>query len=384
MDTSELLAEIHKHINRATRIADLYEVLKYTTLQDLKKFAHQQMNALNTDRIRPVHRRVLPINNVVPDALIQQCLSFSGYPAKFVNRRVCTLWNALYKSNQANSLRGMFRSVNEKFPDPLPPGNSTWIMHSTRLTLHPVEERLGYKGPLSGNTAAVNSCKSGDRVLVHKTVRGDLTALGVDKVDKDIHIIGHLSRQCEFHWDNVRLLGHITMDNVTVHASHLRIGSNDDRDPIGGKQKLTFRNCIILCSFKWITVEPGGTLEMINCTMMPYEEHCVEDNGLAIGISPWAKRVEIHNNKFSGFTRGIAIQRNNEIDGYGHELAEINITDNLFENCQYLVIERLRLWSSQEARIAGKDKCTLQGNKCESGTSDGNKLQVVLEDFEPN
>ena len=387
---------LHSYVNTATAPLDLFQVLCLANMDDLKQFAHEQITKLNDSESRTAYHSVLPITNVLPNDMMQHILSFGSFHEKIGNRMICKQWNRLYNLNEEHMLRTAYRSVNDKYPDPLPTGNDTWIWHQVRMKLHPLEKRLGFRGPLYGLQAVKTYCKSGDRVLIH---RDEFEGGKVEKkitITKDIHFIGLFpvdSGKCEIRVKTLTLFGHLTLDNLrlTIHSSYpqdyFKIGKDHDLRAAGAR-KLTLRHCDVRMDDK-IKVNNLGSLDMQHCTVkcrLGPDTPLIDSELLAVEMSPWANEVNIRNNTFMGFKRGIAIQRHypirHEIPDNPDDLANINIEDNVFEDInEYAVVERTDQRRDQTIQIKGTDRCMLCGNTGSSRIPDPNVLHHVEGEF---
>ena len=90
---------------------------------------------MNTEKARCVFRKLnpRPINEVLPEDLIQHVLSF-GHCNQ--NRTVCPEWNRLNIKNEQNVVRKLNHGQS------LRPNQKIWIMHATRPKLTAMEEHI--------------------------------------------------------------------------------------------------------------------------------------------------------------------------------------------------------------------------------------------------
>ena len=331
---------IHSYIDSATAPVDLLEILRFANLENLKAFAHEQVDKLKETELGTAYHSGLPIGAVLPDDVMQHILSFEGFYAKIEKRTICRKWNRLYQQNEEKMLRTLYRPIAAKYPELLTPSNDTWIWHEVRGQLHPVEQGLGFRGPLHGLDEVHRKCKSGDRVLVHRNVFHHNGNNGCQRgtFTKNLHFIGLCpveSGQCTICLDT-KLLGHLHLENLKIFVGgELYVGTdNAKKQSILGARTLTMKNCDIQCKAR-IMVDHLGNLDMQHCTLRPGRP----GEWLAIKISPWAGNVNIRYNTIKDFVRGIAIQRYN-VDSRAFELAEINIEYNVFEDIsKYAVVE---------------------------------------------
>ena len=170
MEPSELARAIHNYVNTATTAVDLFQILQFANLDDLKQFCHLQIDELKDSHLRSAYHSALPITTVLPDDMMQYVLSFQDFTATIEYRIICKKWNRLHKLNEENMLRSLYKSFNDKYPTPLPMGNDTWIWHETRPTLHPIERGSRFRGPLGSLEEVQAKYRSCDRVLVLRTI----------------------------------------------------------------------------------------------------------------------------------------------------------------------------------------------------------------------
>ena len=392
MEPSELAQSLHDYITTTTALSNIFILLRLSNIEDLKAFAHKQIDKMNTDILRTAHRTVMPIDTILSGDVLQHILSFGEFYSNIENRRVCKQWNRLYALNEENMLRTVYRWVNDQYPEKLSPENRTWIMHEARTVLHPIEKQLGYQGPLCSLDAVHKRCKSGDRVLVHETVSTysydfEYTEFGQDDFIKDIHLIGVSPLKygrCGLSLGYTSVYGGLTLENLTLYTASPKIGSDDpSKQSIEGPRKLTLRKCNIYSAGE-ISVMYKASLEMEYCTVSPHTR--TRFKYLGFDLFPWAKTVDISNNTIRGFKRGIAIQRWNPDPRGMPELARIDITDNVFEGIsEYAVVERTDFRRNQEIKIKGTGRCTLRGNTintCSTEVPDPNILHHIKEDHE--
>ena len=173
MEPSELRSALYDYVKAADRYSDLLSMLQYVNLKQFKTFICGQIDEMTSENTRSAYHCVVSINNTLPDDLMQYILAFSDFDESSSNRTVCKQWNVLQKWNEETMLRNAYQSVSEKYPEMLPQGNNTWIMHERRTTLRPIEKRLGFKGPVFNLDEVEGRCNSGDRVLVHASISGD-------------------------------------------------------------------------------------------------------------------------------------------------------------------------------------------------------------------
>ena len=158
---------LRQHINRAEKHSDLLcmlshsqytrGLLEYIQLNDLQRFLISKVNELDIMTARMAYRDALPINEVLPSDVMQHVLSF-GHLNR--NRTVCQQWNRLNQQNEEKMLRAMYNAVDERNLESLGRKGQTWIIHPKRRTLHPLEIRRGYRGPVRNPSRVPKSANS--------------------------------------------------------------------------------------------------------------------------------------------------------------------------------------------------------------------------------
>ena len=387
MEPLDLTSALHSYVNTATVPEDLFQILRFVKIDDLKAFAHGQIDKFKEMELQTAYHSGLPLKTVLPEDVMQHILTFEDFYSNSENRIICNQWNRLYQKNEENMLRTLYDKVNETYPEPLTPENDTWIWHDARRRLHPMEQRLGYRGPVYGLDEVDQHCKSGDRVLVHRNVcfKSGYTEHRIRIFTKDIHFIGLSSitfGQCPLCLD-VKVFGHVILENLTLVAGstrkYLRVGTEMDdarSSAIVGTRSLSIKYCDIICE-KTIKADPLGNLDVQHCTLS--SRSTTSREWMAIGISQWANNVNIRNNRIKNFVRGIGILPYRSHKNY--DFGKIYIEDNVFEDIkQYAVVQaedRTDNIENQRSRIEGTYACSLRGYTCESKLIDPNQLHYV-------
>ena len=141
---------LRQHVNRAENPADLLCIASqshfiHDVLYNMKGIILKKVNEMDDDSARVARYNALPINDVLSEDVMQLILSFGHLNQ---NRTVCRQWNRLNKQNENKMLRRMYNAVDDRNLESLGSAGQTWIIHPKRTTLHPLEIRRGYLGPV--------------------------------------------------------------------------------------------------------------------------------------------------------------------------------------------------------------------------------------------
>ena len=67
MEPSQLARAIHNYVNTASTAVDLFQILQFANLDNLKAFCHLQIDELKDSDFRSAYHSALPITTVLPD-----------------------------------------------------------------------------------------------------------------------------------------------------------------------------------------------------------------------------------------------------------------------------------------------------------------------------
>ena len=411
MEPSEFGSALHNFVSETSASVHLFKLLMLVDIEDLKAFAHQQIDKMGDNTLRNAHHTALSMNHILSSDVVQHILSFGSFWEKIHNRSVCKQWNRLYKLNEENKLRIAYQRIRNQYPEPLPPGNKTWVLHHVRRHLHPIEQRLDLHGPLRNLDDIVHRCKSGDRVLIHEaiTVSDEKVLYGAcTEIGEDIHFIGLFPKygQCQMAWFN-SCLGNVILDNLSVDCMCIQIGSDYvAKKPKGNmNSRLTMRNCKIECDKRdeesaAIYVRKGSSLTMKQCNIWQKEKQYSwrKEQPIPIGIeiSPFAKEVNIDRSSIKRFDRAIVIERCPAAGSEQDASVKITIKHTAFEEIsEYAVAKRIHssVWAydhddmagfiapCQETKLQGTVHCILNGNTSNTELPDCNTLQLVSQHY---
>lgn len=392
MEPSDFGPTLHNLVTTSTSVEHLFKLLQFVDLDELKEFAHQQIDKMDKDILRAAHHTTISVNQIIPRDAMQNILSFR-YCYFRSPPMVCKPWNALYKLNQENMLRSVYQKVADQYPDKLPQRNKTWVMHYDRNRLHPIEQRLGFQGPLNSIDAAVQRCKSGDRVLVHETFYHGETSKCVE-IDKDLHFIGLFplkKERCRIPMIP-NILSHVILDNLLVKDCVYYIGGAK-AERANNDCKLTIRNCKLQGKYSMhhymetfvLRVRDRATLEMENCEMwtkLPrYESRTQKRIPVAIEISPFAKAVNVDHCTIRSFQKGIVIQRDRSRNSEPDALVEINIKNTVFEDISDFAVVESGIYPPATSEGNFIKRCNLLGNISSPELPDCNTLHQLIAPF---
>eukprot|EP01083_Nonionella_stella_P078140 213670_1 len=187
---------LHEHVDSAEHIDDLIRILGYIPLNLVQNMLHQHIDELSTcdsDVLRKYRYRVEPIDNILPECIIQHVLSFNSLNHA---KSVSTKWKKYSEKHEAIFVKQMLAAItNNQYGLHDSNKNTIWVVHPSRKKLHPWEEQFGCKGPI--NTFRIEDIlgrgiiklASGDRVLIHN---GQYTYSSMRslRITKDVHLIG--------------------------------------------------------------------------------------------------------------------------------------------------------------------------------------------------
>eukprot|EP01084_Bolivina_argentea_P292731 503336_1 len=173
-ETEQQTKQLKDHVQSTQSTEDLLLLIKHFPLDSLKAFASKQIanEILNPNQISKIYHTILPINDLLPDAILQQILSFDNL---YHPRLVCRQWHALSIQNETNYMHEIYQTINI---NDFPKDGKNWVVHPKRKYLHQVEKDLGFKGPINctdysgenGFEALIHTlCDDGDRLLLHGT-----------------------------------------------------------------------------------------------------------------------------------------------------------------------------------------------------------------------
>ena len=389
MDTDGILQMKMSHlallklVEASEKQSDLFGVLRYCALKDLKKICVDTISKMDENNARNVHRNVFPINVVLPEDIIGHILSFDNVNH---HRRVCQQWNLLNQQNEEKMLRDMYQSVDDRNIEPLGPGMATVILHPTRPRLHPIEIRRGYTRVVS----SLNDVPADARVLVHLGWYRDQSALCFRKSAQYIGVVDNCRIELQYgvvvdnyrgamglnatpegkhHFENIRINisggmifmnfipGTISFEQCSFefHDSGLLMaGSPDDSTPV------VFKRCTFqMCS----TIAIKGSADVIDCHF-----NCNNDSNTVLGaitILSGAGKVHLRNNTFANCCDCVRLGAACE------SYSLIEFTNNRFHNTMQHHIRAIIPKASNANAI--QNICVLQGN-----TSTGTRSWPIL------
>lgn len=346
---------LHEQTNEATVPSDLFPLLNQIKLSDLQQFLHDQINDMDIKRANAVYHQSFSINDIFSTDALRHILSFTDCNK---HNAVCTKWNNLSIQNEQMMLRAMYQTLTARDPETaFVDEHSYWVLHPTRLKLHPIEIGLEFKGLLHSLRGVMTYCKPGDRVLVHPGYYDNGGCQAHPAFKTDLHFIGvgdGSNERCSMVLSKDRFFGTVTFENLHLLAE-------DDKIRIDvPMSKVVFKQCNVDLVDLPVDIGVGASFMMTNCVV----RGPVGSPRSAISISARCKPVEISNNKFVNFGRCI------EINGKGASKSRvkstlISISDNIFANASLKpVVERTG--QDEEPVMLGSEGCILRGNRFET------------------
>ena len=350
---------IRQHILSVEKPTDLGSLLDLVSLVDLQSLIFAKLKQMDNDTLRTVFNNLLPIHKVLPEDVIQHILSFDDVHQ---NRTICKHWNRLNQQNEENMLREMYNAVDDGNLEPLGSGGQTWVIHPTRRTLHPMEIRRGYHGPLQCPSQAPEGMAV--RFLLYPPGRYRVTAR--EELVQYIGLCPDDLQYCQI--DDIRDLS----VNWGLKQQFQNVAFNPDRLglEIRNLSEFGFENCTIQFGKYGSTLDVGDSciLNMAKCAYFGGRA------GGGIQVSSGAKRVSITNSSFSESRSCVVIHDRNQSGSPERTLVNLNITNNVFRDTwgEHLVL-RTKLGNNWEGI---KDRSVIHGNTSNNKHYDPNKLYI--------
>ena len=354
MDRSAFTSALHELTDERSTASDLSVFCQVVQLSNLRAFIQQQIDNMSVSTARAAYYRLLSINRVLPVDLVQHILSF-GHCNQ--NRTVCKQWNCLNIQNEKNMLQTMYRSVMARYPTSFASDSNTWIMHSRRPSLHPIEKEMGFKGPMTPDMIKDDVITPGDRVLVHdgnynfysslKSAKMAVYFIGLSPWSKERSVITlKTGTYCgQYSFDNLCLITSLH-SGVKVH------------------RKLMIRNCTIKVK-GCLSIEQGGSLKIKDSDFISDRTgYCSGED--AILVVPSANEVNISESKFQGFESCVVIHGTYDVQERDLDFVRISITNNIFAEIRGFPVSASAVSEENDqngAIVANHaDKCHLDGN----------------------
>ena len=252
--------QIQHRITTAPDIYDLLPIMQYLSLSAIKEFVthHIDLESLDPgdteDTYREIYYNALSITDILPGDVVQHIISFNDVCR---HKAVSKTWKSLSEKSEMTQMRELYRAtiVDEAHEHA---SAVTWVVHPKRKHLNAVEIELGYKGPLTIDSALYHIenelLNDEDRLLLHDGIHE--SSLGCI-IPHDAHFIG-LGNKVIFKTrdQSAFQLGDVKQDhslNVSFEniAFYTASGSTNKftRSIIvtGANHKVSIKNC----SFHW-------------------------------------------------------------------------------------------------------------------------------------
>eukprot|EP01084_Bolivina_argentea_P292730 503334_1 len=281
-ETEQQTKQLKDHVQSTQSTEDLLLLIKHFPLDSLKAFASKQIanEILNPNQISKIYHTILPINDLLPDAILQQILSFDNL---YHPRLVCRQWHALSIQNETNYMHEIYQTINI---NDFPKDGKNWVVHPKRKYLHQVEKDLGFKGPINctdysgenGFEALIHTlCDDGDRLLLHN---GQYWKYAGTSITKSLIFIG-LGNKVKFYKDPTdggsNLISVPYSDGPKIHVHFENIIFDCDKKKKNCiyliNNSLSVKNCTFVSSGIGIKMMAGADLTASNCIFLGVHDH---------------------------------------------------------------------------------------------------------------
>lgn len=366
-----LRKNLEQFVNNVSDVNQLSPLLPYIPLDSIKSWISQQIKELDDPTTTTAYFNVLPLDQILPDDTSQRILTYSGsYNTKGINNK----WKQLSEDAETIYLRERYTSIDDskslcqnrfKFD---PNINTTWIVAKHRQKLHPIEEKLGFKGPINNITKALTECVANDKILIHD---GNYQ-LNEDDVHSHIGYSLYIS---------VQLIGiaHkaiVKTGNIRIkhkaYFKNIKFESVDNKRPlITMEGKLRIEKCTLVAD-KSIYIGDDADIMINKCSFISAEK--------AIEISPIAGKVEIKDCLFSDCESScIAIQA--EQSDHSHGWGDTKKLNLKFERNIFDCIKSYPMIDHRFCSYNDKDggKCVVKDNEIRGKALDANRLYHVID-----
>eukprot|EP01084_Bolivina_argentea_P005880 11103_1 len=158
---------LHELVSSADNVEQLTPILQTYSLNDLKQYIYQQIDASSMKSRKYSYFNACDIGQIVGEDIMQYIISFAGiYNTKAISKT----WKSYSDKNEAKQILKIHQYLKDKTPSNFKHDeqkNNTWIVHPNRKILHPKEIELNYKKPTNNISTAIACCDSGDRILIY-------------------------------------------------------------------------------------------------------------------------------------------------------------------------------------------------------------------------
>eukprot|EP01084_Bolivina_argentea_P048166 88755_1 len=181
---------IYQHIDQATSINDVAQMLQFIELQTVKDTLKQQIETISSTEISNIFYASLSIESILPFDLIQHITSFNNLSNI---KSVSETFNKCYQKNR--NIQSKQRAAQCLSQIQINETHNTWIVDQLRTKLNNKELSLKCKGPLNQVEDAIKSADTGDVILIYNGsyVEGkndDSDDFDIINIDKCLQIIG--------------------------------------------------------------------------------------------------------------------------------------------------------------------------------------------------
>eukprot|EP01083_Nonionella_stella_P282384 960902_1 len=154
-------------VRNSQSINDIIHLLRFIPLEAIQDVLMDAIRDLDTNTVKVMQYKYLPMTEILPDDITQHILSFSdSLNMKYINKA----FNSGYNKNKALQLKQIQHIIAKQEFNPIVPYdelNTTWVIDPTRTHLNSQEIANGCRGPLNTVEDVKNAAISGDKLLFY-------------------------------------------------------------------------------------------------------------------------------------------------------------------------------------------------------------------------
>eukprot|EP00485_Elphidium_margaritaceum_P001158 CAMPEP_0202698874 /NCGR_PEP_ID=MMETSP1385-20130828/12119_1 /ASSEMBLY_ACC=CAM_ASM_000861 /TAXON_ID=933848 /ORGANISM="Elphidium margaritaceum" /LENGTH=314 /DNA_ID=CAMNT_0049355691 /DNA_START=42 /DNA_END=983 /DNA_ORIENTATION=- len=287
-------AIVQNFVNDANTLTELYPLLQHIPLENIKHFIQSETEQLSPATVKSMQYNALPIEIILPPQLVQYCLSFNSFHGKRHARLVSKAWCEYCQRNEAMYYKNVYEAIisecehnqHIRFNADM---NRTIVVHRNLQRLLPIESKLGFTGPMY-LTQALEVCKSGDRIILHKSKEDYPGPIPHNAFDNKEHIqlIGVGGRFVKLGmWPGSK--------RKSMYFENLEFSKGTIYCFTGIEDTVVFKNC----RFPANDIKIGGAIDVvIDGCLFEFECNTTPKPWTAIRINTNARTVRIINSRF--------------------------------------------------------------------------------------
>eukprot|EP01083_Nonionella_stella_P238017 834426_1 len=173
METKRLRTTLNDSIGSAKNTNDMSSFLSCIPLDVAKRIMKQQIESFDRNRLYKTYLTALPVDVVLPERIMQYCLSFHhGLTLRLVNKS----FKLHYDANQRLLMKRLQQIAHQhsfvhdiEFDEHV---NKTIVVDRDRSALTQTEINLGYQSLMQNIDDALNECIDGDKIMLHGVQNG--------------------------------------------------------------------------------------------------------------------------------------------------------------------------------------------------------------------